>query len=156
MGSAISWCDIFRATFGTNVAERGRTNLSMHEGVCKSCREWADDHSAGVVITCVCASNLIRNLVSPDESRGLRIHLRQCQHCEDLYQEHLLSLLCDGTLGWTLREGISVRITDGPFENFCGEVIGISTEEALVSVWTNVFGRMTEVHVDPSKIALKE
>jgi transcriptional antiterminator NusG len=44
--------------------------------------------------------------------------------------------------------GQSVRIVDGPFEDFVGTVDEINTEKGRVKVVVNMFGRETPVELD--------
>ena len=44
--------------------------------------------------------------------------------------------------------GQSIRIVDGPFEDFVGTVDEINTEKGRVKVVVNMFGRETPVELD--------
>lgn len=46
------------------------------------------------------------------------------------------------------KKGDSVRINDGPFENFDGSVVGVNPEKGLVKVVVNIFGRSTPVELE--------
>lgn len=48
----------------------------------------------------------------------------------------------------TFQPGQSVRIVDGPFEDFVGTVDEINTEKGRVKVIVNMFGRETPVELD--------
>ena len=45
-------------------------------------------------------------------------------------------------------EGEAVRIKDGPFTNFTGNVIDVNYESNRISVSVNVFSRPTEIQID--------
>lgn len=53
---------------------------------------------------------------------------------------------------WRVRvgfiQGQSIRIVDGPFEDFVGTVDEIDTEKGRVKVVVNMFGRETPVELD--------
>lgn len=46
------------------------------------------------------------------------------------------------------RNGDGVRINDGPFENFDGNVVGVNPDKGLVKVVVNIFGRSTPVELE--------
>lgn len=46
------------------------------------------------------------------------------------------------------REGIEVRITDGPFESFTGMIEEVNSEKQRLRVMVGIFGRATPVEVD--------
>ena len=45
-------------------------------------------------------------------------------------------------------KGDSVRINDGPFENFDGNVVDVNLEKGLVKVVVNIFGRSTPIELE--------
>lgn len=48
--------------------------------------------------------------------------------------------------------GQSVRVTDGPFENFVGTVEEISLEKGKLKVMISMFGRETPIELDHSQV----
>ena len=50
------------------------------------------------------------------------------------------------------REGQIVRVVDGPFTGFCGEVKEVDEKSSTVKVSVQVYGRMTPVDVAPEQI----
>jgi transcriptional antiterminator NusG len=50
------------------------------------------------------------------------------------------------------EEGESVRIIDGPFNNFTGVIDNINTEKGKVRVLISIFGRSTPVELDYDQI----
>ena len=50
--------------------------------------------------------------------------------------------------GVPFRNGDGVRINDGPFENFDGNVVGVNPDKGLVKVVVNIFGRSTPVELE--------
>jgi len=53
-----------------------------------------------------------------------------------------------GLSGLSIHKGDPVKITDGPFENFEGEVETVDERRGMVSVIVSVFGRSTPVEVE--------
>jgi transcription termination/antitermination protein NusG len=51
-----------------------------------------------------------------------------------------------------VREGQIVRVVDGPFTGFCGEVKEVDEESAIVKVAVQVYGRVTSMDVAPEQI----
>jgi transcription antitermination factor NusG len=51
-----------------------------------------------------------------------------------------------------VREGLMVRVTDGPFAGFRGEVTAVG--EQSVNVAVQVYGRVTPVDLAPGQIEL--
>lgn len=51
-----------------------------------------------------------------------------------------------------LKEGDSVKVTSGPFENFMGTVNNINLEKKKVKVFVSMFGRETLVELDFDQI----
>ena len=49
--------------------------------------------------------------------------------------------------------GETVRVKDGPFADFSGEVIELNTEQLKVKVLVNIFGRETPVELEFSQVA---
>ena len=47
----------------------------------------------------------------------------------------------------------SVRIKEGPFADFQGQVVEINEEQLKVKVLVNIFGRETPVELDFSQVA---
>ncbi len=46
------------------------------------------------------------------------------------------------------KKGDNVRIIDGPFENFDGNVVDVNPEKGMVKVVVNIFGRSTPVELE--------
>lgn len=46
------------------------------------------------------------------------------------------------------KKGDNVRINEGPFENFDGNVVDVNLEKGLVKVVINIFGRSTPVELE--------
>ena len=46
------------------------------------------------------------------------------------------------------KKGDGVRINEGPFENFDGNVVDVNPEKGLVKVVINIFGRSTPVELE--------
>ena len=53
-------------------------------------------------------------------------------------------------VGFTV--GQSVRIVDGPFQDFVGQVDDINLEKGKVKVLVNMFGRETPVELDSLQV----
>ena len=53
---------------------------------------------------------------------------------------------------YRLREGQIVRVVDGPFSGFCGEVNEVDETFSTVTVDVQVYGRVTSVDVTPEQI----
>ena len=51
-----------------------------------------------------------------------------------------------------LREGQIVRVVDGPFAGFCGEVKEVDEKSSTVKVAVQVYGRVTSIDVAPEQI----
>ena len=51
-----------------------------------------------------------------------------------------------------LREGQIVRVVDGPFTGFCGEVKEVDEKSSIVKVAVQVYGRVTSMDVAPEQI----
>jgi transcriptional antiterminator NusG len=49
--------------------------------------------------------------------------------------------------------GETVRVKEGPFADFSGEIIEINEEQLKVKVLVNIFGRETPVELDFSQVA---
>lgn len=49
--------------------------------------------------------------------------------------------------------GETVRVKDGPFADFSGEVIELNAEQLKVKVLVNIFGRETPVELEFSQVA---
>ena len=49
--------------------------------------------------------------------------------------------------------GETVRVKEGPFADFSGEVIEINEDQLKVKVLVNIFGRETPVELEFSKVA---
>lgn len=68
----------------------------------------------------------------------------------------LTSQMTEGTLKPKPRvvfeEGNTVRVTDGPFANFTGNVEEVRTEKAKLRVSVSIFGRATPVELDFSQV----
>ena len=47
-----------------------------------------------------------------------------------------------------VKKGDSVRVKEGPFENFDGHVEDVNTEKGIVSVTIIIFGRPTKVDLE--------
>jgi transcriptional antiterminator NusG len=47
----------------------------------------------------------------------------------------------------------SVRVTDGPFADFSGEIVEINTDQLKLKVLVNIFGRETPVELEFSQVA---
>jgi hypothetical protein len=52
---------------------------------------------------------------------------------------------------YRLREGKIVRVVDGPFTGFCGEVKEVDEKSSTVKVAVQVYGRVTPVDVSLNK-----
>ena len=50
------------------------------------------------------------------------------------------------------REGQIVRVVDGPFSGFCGEVNEVDEKSSTVKVDVQVYGRVTPIDVAPEQI----
>jgi transcription antitermination factor NusG len=50
------------------------------------------------------------------------------------------------------REGQIVRVVDGPFSGFCGEVKEVDEKSSTVKVAVQVYGRVTSMDVAPEQI----
>ncbi|MEJ0077801.1 MAG: KOW motif-containing protein [Alphaproteobacteria bacterium] len=53
---------------------------------------------------------------------------------------------------YRLREGQIVRVVDGPFSGFCGEVNEVDEKFSTVKVDVQVYGRVTPIDVAPEQI----
>jgi hypothetical protein len=51
-----------------------------------------------------------------------------------------------------VREGQIVRLVDGPFTGFCGEVKEVDEKSSIVKVAVQVYGRVTSMDVAPQQI----
>jgi transcriptional antiterminator NusG len=51
------------------------------------------------------------------------------------------------------ENGETVRVKEGPFADFSGEIIEINEEQLKVKVLVNIFGRETPVELDFSQVA---
>ncbi|HET6943631.1 MAG TPA: KOW motif-containing protein [Sphingomicrobium sp.] len=51
-----------------------------------------------------------------------------------------------------LREGQIVRVVDGAFAGFCGEVKEVDEKSSIVKVDVQVYGRVTPIDVAPDQI----
>jgi transcriptional antiterminator NusG len=51
-----------------------------------------------------------------------------------------------------LREGQIVRVVDGPFTGFCGEVKEVDEKSSIVKVAVQVYGRVMSMDVAPEQI----
>lgn len=51
-----------------------------------------------------------------------------------------------------LQEGDSVKVTNGPFNNFSGVVLEINTEKMKVKVMVSIFGRKTPIELEFNQI----
>ncbi len=51
------------------------------------------------------------------------------------------------------EQGETVRVREGPFADFSGEVIEINADQLKVKVLVNIFGRETPVELDFSQVA---
>ena len=49
--------------------------------------------------------------------------------------------------------GETVRVKDGPFSDFSGEIVEINEDQLKVKVLVNIFGRETPVELEFSQIA---
>ena len=54
-------------------------------------------------------------------------------------------------LEWEISE--TVRVKEGPFADFSGEIVEIDEDKLKVKVLVNIFGRETPVELDFSQIA---
>ena len=54
-------------------------------------------------------------------------------------------------LEYELRE--TVRVKEGPFADFSGEIVDINEDQLKVKVLVNIFGRETPVELEFSQIA---
>jgi transcription termination/antitermination protein NusG len=50
------------------------------------------------------------------------------------------------------REGQIVRVVNGPFAGFCGEVKEVDEKSSTVKVDVQVYGRVTPIDVAPAQI----
>ncbi|HET7122903.1 MAG TPA: KOW motif-containing protein [Bradyrhizobium sp.] len=50
------------------------------------------------------------------------------------------------------REGQLVRVVDGPFTGFCGEVKEVDEKSSTVKVDVQVYGRLTPMDLAPEQI----
>jgi transcriptional antiterminator NusG len=70
--------------------------------------------------------------------------------------QRVMEQMADGTISKKARikfeEGESVRIIDGPFNNFTGVIDNINTEKGKVRVLISIFGRSTPVELDYNQI----
>jgi len=57
-----------------------------------------------------------------------------------------------GLSGLKIIKGDQVKITDGPFESFEGEVESVDERRGMVSVIVSIFGRSTQVEVEYWKL----
>ncbi len=57
-----------------------------------------------------------------------------------------------GLSGLSIRKGDQVKITEGAFESFEGEVESVDDRRGMVSVIVSIFGRMTPVEVEYWKL----
>ncbi len=153
MASKTIKCDVFHATFGTNVSEQGACNLLVHEKDCVDCAKWVAakrEFDAVEDVTC----ERFREIVALGESRSevdacsFYKHRRNClsTDCHNWYEGNVVQPICNAMNGWTPRVGDFVRITDGPFENFRGRITEVGTGEIEVYI-ENVFGRPTTTKV---------
>jgi transcriptional antiterminator NusG len=51
-----------------------------------------------------------------------------------------------------LREGQIIRVLDGPFTGFCGEVKEVDEKSSIVKVDVQVYGRVMSMDVAPEQI----
>ena len=58
-------------------------------------------------------------------------------------------LLPSAGAGW----GETVRVREGPFADFSGEIIEINEDQLKLKVLVNIFGRETPVELEFSKVA---
>lgn len=145
-------CDTFFATFSTSVSQQGACNLAWHEKKCANCAlRSAAKREFDAVENVTCEN--FREIVALGESKSeaeARSFYKHRQHCisavcRNWYAGNVLQPLCNVMNGWTPQEGDTVKITDGPFENFRGQIIKVGDGEIEVS--TDVFGRLTTVQV---------
>lgn len=70
--------------------------------------------------------------------------------------QRVIEQMSDGTVTKKAKikfeEGESVRIIDGPFNNFTGVVDNINSEKGKVRVLISIFGRSTPVELDYHQI----
>lgn len=70
--------------------------------------------------------------------------------------QKVIEQMSDGTVAKKVKikfeEGESVRIIDGPFNNFTGVVDNINSEKGKVRVLISIFGRSTPVELDYHQI----
>ena len=55
---------------------------------------------------------------------------------------------------YRLREGQIVRVVDGPFSGFCGEVKEVDEKSSIVKVAVQVYGRVTPMDLALGQIEL--
>ena len=46
------------------------------------------------------------------------------------------------------RVGDKLKVIEGPFEGFCGEVVAVLADKPTLSVSINIFGRITPVELE--------
>jgi transcriptional antiterminator NusG len=51
------------------------------------------------------------------------------------------------------EQGETVRVREGPFADFSGEIVEINEERLTVKVLVNIFGRETPVELEFSQVA---
>lgn len=70
--------------------------------------------------------------------------------------QKVIEQMSDGTVAKKVKikfeEGESVRIIDGPFNNFTGVIDNVNTEKGKVRVLISIFGRSTPVELDYNQI----
>jgi transcription antitermination factor NusG len=95
--------------------------------------------------------------LSPLEERALQ-HIQQAER-EHAFDETRAGKLYRREIGKTKKEttrmkfpvGSKVRINDGPFATFSGEVTNV-TGRGYIEVITMMFGRLTPVEVEPGQV----
>ena len=51
------------------------------------------------------------------------------------------------------EQGETVRVTEGPFADFSGQIVEINEDQLKVKVLVNIFGRETPVELEFSQVA---
>jgi transcriptional antiterminator NusG len=70
--------------------------------------------------------------------------------------DRLITQIADGTLTTTpkqqFEEGLSIRVTSGPFINFSGVIEEVKPEKQKLRVLVSIFGRATPVELDFNQV----